>query len=48
MWYASLKRTTPAVTKIAFSEIEPKFRVFFIKWPEYLMYEHPLSIKGFM
>ena len=42
------KPTTPAVAKIAFSGIEPKFRAFFINSYESLMYHHPFYIKGFM
>ena len=41
------KPTTSAITKIAFSGIEPKFRVFFIISHESLMYYHPLCFKSF-
>ena len=34
------------VTKIAFSGIEPKFRIFFIKSSESLMYDHFFYTKG--
>ena len=36
------KLTTSAVSKIAFSSIEPKLLVFLIKSPDSLMYKHPL------
>ena len=41
------KPTTSVLTKIAFWGIEPNFRVFFIKSPESLIYDHPLCIKSF-
>ena len=39
------KPTTSAATKIALSEIEAKFRVFFYKITRILMYDHPSALK---